>query len=238
MSPSGAPSHQTKDIYVFSTYYHSESFASTLGLWMNSTATKNDLFMCNNDHVSLYDGANYPHSVVAGGGPSGQPLDGTPATSGVFSRASAVVGDGSGNLYMTIAHNEIVRKVDSHGIISTVAGIIGQVGFDNPDGGAATSYGMNYPTGIALDKDGNVYFAGAGGLYAFLNIRKVNAESGIINTVVEYSSSGDRGDGGHFTSATIATVYSLYVFDDKLYFSTSNNHVRLVDFATGKDYCF
>ncbi len=49
--------------------------------------------------------------------------------------------------------NNVVRKVDTSGIITTIAGT-GATGFTG-DGGAATSASLRYPQGVALDSTGN-----------------------------------------------------------------------------------
>ncbi len=50
-----------------------------------------------------------------------------------------------------------MRKINTSGIISTIAGI-GTNGYSG-DGGLATLAQMEMPTGIAIDASGNIYFA-------------------------------------------------------------------------------
>ena len=68
--------------------------------------------------------------------------------------------DVAGNIYIGDSNNNLIRKVTSGGIISTIAGN-GAQGFSG-DGGPATSAALNYPTGVAVDAAGNVYFADNG----------------------------------------------------------------------------
>ena len=108
--------------------------------------------------------------TLAGPGDSG---DGGPATSAqVFAENVAL--DGAGNLYICELTNRI-RKVDTNGIITTVAGT-GQPGYTG-DGGPATSATLQLNQGMTVDTGGNIYFAD--NIYY---IRKVNT-SGINSTI-------------------------------------------------------
>ena len=76
--------------------------------------------------------------------------------------------DSAGNLYIADSGNNRVRKVDTNGTISTVAGN-GEKGFSG-DGGPATSAALAYPYGVTIDNStGNLYI---GDLY---RIRKVES---------------------------------------------------------------
>jgi len=66
--------------------------------------------------------------------------------------------DSAGNLYISDATNNRIRKVTaSAGIISTVAGD-GTAGYSG-DGGAATSAELAGPESVTVDSSGNIYFA-------------------------------------------------------------------------------
>jgi len=118
----------------------------------------------------------------------------------------AVVKDSSGNLYFTDSGNNIVRKISTSGVITTVAGN-GTAGYSG-DGKAATSAALSEPLGLALDSAGNLYIADTNNLV----IRKVNASTGIITTFAGSQSATSSGDGGLATSAQILTPTGL-VFD-------------------------
>lgn len=83
--------------------------------------------------------------------------------------------DASGNVYLADAYNHRVRRIDSSGIITTVAGN-GTQG-DSGDGGPATAASLDMPQGVATDGAGNLFIANADGA-----IRKV-ATNGTITTV-------------------------------------------------------
>ncbi len=120
--------------------------------------------------------------------------DGGPATQAEVDPWDVAV-DGAGSLYIAEARSCRVRKVDSSGTITTVAGT-GTCGFSG-DGGAARDANI-VATGIHLDGAGNLYLVGAG----TCRIRKVSS-SGTITTVVGTGTCGPGGDGGPATSAQL-----------------------------------
>jgi sugar lactone lactonase YvrE len=64
--------------------------------------------------------------------------------------------DASGNLFIADTDNSVIRKVDTNGIISTVAG----GGQNYPgNGGAATNASLYYPSGVAVDASGILFIA-------------------------------------------------------------------------------
>ena len=99
-------------------------------------------------------------STVAGNGSKGFSGDGGAATSASFNFSGAHAGlgvDAAGNLYIPDTANHRVRKVDSTGVITTVAGN-GIPGFSG-DGGPAVNAGLNNPGDVAADSAGNFYIA-------------------------------------------------------------------------------
>jgi len=131
-------------------------------------------------------------STFAGRGSiSGLAADGGPATAAKFNGMAHITTDSSDNLYIPDAH--CIRKVDSAGIISTVAGN-GTAGYSG-DGGPAVSALINQPYSVGFDS-GNLYITELAGQ----RVRKVNS-AGIISTVAGNGTQGFSGDGGEATSA-------------------------------------
>ena len=84
--------------------------------------------------------------------------DGGPATSAALYYPVGVAADGQGNVYIADFHDDRVRMVSPAGTITTFAGTDPRTGtFD--DGGPATSARLSGPTGVAVDRQGNVYIA-------------------------------------------------------------------------------
>ena len=166
-------------------------------------------------------------STVAGNGVPGSGGDGGPATSASLFAPAGVAVDAEGNLYIADPPVGRVRKVDTSGNISTVAGT-GTVGYSG-DGGLASSAQILPPIGLAVDAKGNLYIAESGA--GVPHVRKVDA-SGIITTFAgSGSSAGFAGDGGLAVDAQLNTLAGLAV--DKagnLYIADAGNYrVRKVD---------
>ncbi|MBA3916827.1 MAG: hypothetical protein H0X25_23870, partial [Acidobacteriales bacterium] len=113
--------------------------------------------------------------------------DGIPATQAELNQPYGVAVDSAGNVYVGDTANHRVRKIDSNGIITTVAGT-GVAGFSG-DGGPATLAELDYPQAVAVDTSGNLYIAD------LLNarIRKINV-LGTIRTTAGTGLPGFNGD--------------------------------------------
>ena len=146
-------------------------------------------------------------STIAGTGIAGYSGDGGPATSALIYSVGGIVVDNVGNVYFTQSGNNCIRKIDTNGIISTIAGN-GQtfVGPDSGDGGLATKAILNSPFSLAIDGSGNIYVAEASGN----RIRKINTK-GIISTIAGNGQGGYLGDGGPAIKATLAAPYGVAV---------------------------
>lgn len=86
--------------------------------------------------------------------------DGGDALDAVFSGPRDLEIAADGTIYVADTHNHCVRKIDTSGVVSTVAGVCGEQGFDG-DGGPATEALMNEVYGIELAADGTLYIADA-----------------------------------------------------------------------------
>jgi sugar lactone lactonase YvrE len=141
---------------------------------------------------------------------------------------SAIVFDSAGNLYVAETGNHVVRKVDTNGNLTTIAGT-GTQGFSG-DTGPATSATLDSPQGLALDPANNLYIADTHNH----RIRRLDLTTGLITTIAG-STSGFSGDGAPALSAQLNLPTAL-AFDasGSLYFAdTANHRIRRIDASTG-----
>jgi streptogramin lyase len=96
-------------------------------------------------------------TTIAGNGSPGYSGDGAPAINAKLNSPQAITVDNYGNVYFVDGYNNVIRKVDSNGVIITYAGT-GESGYTG-DGGPATLASIAYPWGLATDSDGNLYIA-------------------------------------------------------------------------------
>ncbi len=130
-----------------------------------------------NDRIRRVSVATGIITTIAGTGTDGDAGDGGAATAAELDGPMGLGFDAAGNLYLADQNNHRIRRIDgATGIITTVAGN-GTIGFSG-DGGAATSAQLRYPTGVAVDGDGNLYIADRENN----RVRQVAAGSGIIAT--------------------------------------------------------
>jgi len=123
----------------------------------------------------------YTISTIGGNGSAGY-VDGT-AVGSQFNLPVATAVDSKGNVYVADSVNHRVRMI-SNGTISTVAGT-GTPGYSG-DGGQATLAELNYPSGVAVDKGGNLYISDMKNQV----IRKVTP-AGVISTYAGNQSLGE-----------------------------------------------
>ena len=134
-----------------------------------------------------------------------------------------------GNVYITDYTNNIVRVVNSSGIINNFAGIPNQTGYTG-DGGLALSAKFKGPSGICNDTFGNIYVSDV-----ISNVvRKINP-SGIISRFAGNVSgiSGYSGDGGNAIDAQLYNPYDVCSdLSGNIYIADTNNYViRVVDLS-------
>ncbi len=166
-------------------------------------------------------------SSVAGGGNGANGLgDGGPATSAYIAEPWSVAVDSAGNIFIADIGNDRIRKVDTNGIISTVAGS-GTTGGYAGDGGLATNAVLNIPYGVAVDAVGDIFIAD----YNNNRVRKVFADTGIIATIAGNGTGGYNGDNIPATGAELNNPMGVAVdkFGNVYIADFRNLRVRKVD---------
>jgi sugar lactone lactonase YvrE len=129
--------------------------------------------------------------------------------------------DTNGNVYVADSANDTIRKVTSAGVVTTLAGLAGNIGSANGTGSAARFY---YPYDVTVDTNGNVYVADSGNN----TIRKMTP-AGVVTTLAGLAGSDGTNNGTgsaarfYFPNgATVDSAGNVYVAD------TGNNTIRKV----------
>lgn len=163
-------------------------------------------------------------STIAGTGNDGYTGDGGPGNVARLNGPNGVDIDTAGNVYIADSDNNVIRRVDPAGVISTVAGT-GLGGYGG-DGGAATKATLQTPTDVAVAPDGTVLVAD----YNNGRIRRFRP-GGHIETVAgtgNYVHGGYFGDGGPATDAEInnPTGIAVSTAGQVLIADTGNHRIR------------
>ena len=119
-------------------------------------------------------------TTLAGSGSAGSANGNGTAAS--FHFPYGVATDAAGNVYVADSENHMIRKIDSDGNVTTLAGS-GSAGSANGDG---TTASFNFPTNVATDAAGNVIVADTGnGLTRKLRMDDDEVEAPEINEANE-----------------------------------------------------
>ncbi len=148
-------------------------------------------------------------TLAGSGSPGSTNATGTAAS---FNYPIGVAVDSSGNVYIADSNNNLIRKISSGGVVTTLAGQAGVTGATNATGTAAS---FNHPSGVAVDSSGNVYVADDGNNL----IRKITT-GGVVTTLAGSGSTGSTNATG--TAASFNQPYGVAV--------DSSGNVYVADF--------
>ena len=165
---------------------------------------------------------NHQLSLYAGTGQAGFSGDRGAATGAQLDWPIGLALDQEGNLYIADSGNNRIRRVDSRGVITTVAGSGNYYG-DTGDGGPALLARLSFPFGVAVSRDGIVLIADTGNN----RLRQVTP-SGRILALAGTGVAGFKGDGRPASEAAFSgpTALSIDASGDLLVADTDNNRVR------------
>ena len=171
--------------------------------------------------------ANGMISTIVGNGTVGYSGDGGPADQAELRLPAGIALDAAGDLYIADNSSNVVRKVNSAGIINTVAGnASAPYGGTFGDGGPATSANIGYVQAVAVDGTGNFYLTDS-----YAHVRRVDS-AGVITTIAGNGQYGNTGDGGPATAAAIGGGEGLLLNGNALYVSTGTS-VWWIDLNAG-----
>jgi hypothetical protein len=158
--------------------------------------------------------------------------DGGAAKDAQFYNPRAVAFSHAGDVFVADALNHRVRRIDSNGIITTIAGNPSQSSTGAPmgafggDNGPATQAQLNQPHGVAVDSHGNVYVADS------LNnrIRRISVTNGVITTIAGSDEKHGQPDGPAATAVLKFPKSMFMTPDDVLYICNSGgNEIIRID---------
>jgi NHL repeat len=161
-----------------------------------------NLIICDrsNNRIRKVDAATGIITTIAGNGNAGFSGDGGPALLASFSNPQNAFADTAGNIYISDAGNQRVRKINAvSGIVTTIAGS-GATGFSG-DGTPALSAAFNFVRWVYADRAGNLFIADQNNN----RVRKVAAASGTITTIAGNGASGYSGDNGAAVNAQLSS---------------------------------
>jgi sugar lactone lactonase YvrE len=163
-------------------------------------------------------------STIAGTGDSDYYGDGGPALEAAFRDPNSLASDQKGNIYIAEAANNRIRKIDTKGIVTTIAGNGEHA--DSGDGGSALKAGIRSMDDIEFSPEGELHILGTN----THKVRKITRDGKIV-TVVGKGYAGFFGDDGPAINAMLKNPAAIS-FDSKgnLYIADmGNNRIRKVD---------
>ena len=162
-------------------------------------------------------------TTVAGIGLWGYTGDGASATQARITEPSSLTFDDKGNLYFTDSANHCVRRVESTGRITTLAGT-GRPGRAN-SGVKAGQAPLRGPQGVAVDEVGTVYISDTGN-HRIVAVRP----DGTLEVVAGTGEPGDGGDGGPAPECQFNQPSGLAIVEGGclLVSDQNNNRIRVV----------
>ena len=163
--------------------------------------------------------------TFAGTGDSSYYGDGGPATKAAFRDPAAITLDKAGNLYVGDAANNLIRKIDTKGTISTIAG--NGKHMDTGDGGPAIEAGLRSIDSLVFNPAGELHIVETNTHH----IRKIKKDGTIVTVAGRAGIQGNYGDGGPATKAMLKQPADI-AFDSKgnMYITDmGNNSIRKVD---------
>ncbi len=143
-------------------------------------------------------------TTFAGSASGGYSGDGGPASSATLAFPTGVTVDASGRVLIADSGNNVIRRVDTSGVISTVAGS-GTAGFGG-DGGPALRAQLNNPSGVVVDGAGDIIIADSSNR----RVRRVG-QNGNISTIAGTGADGLSVDGSPAASAALAAPIGVAV---------------------------
>ena len=186
-----------------------------------------DMYVAMGPIVRKIDAATGNINTIAGTGTTGYSGDGGPATAAQLWGAFDIAADRAGNLFFTDQNTNCVRRIDTRGIITTIAGNGSVTGGYAGDGGPASGAVFDMPWGITTDQNDNIYVCDIWNG----RLRKIDPTTWKIKSVVGCGTTGYGGDGGPATAAFYAPDNVAVDCAGNYYLTGSWDRLRKVTFG-------
>lgn len=156
-------------------------------------------------------------TTLAGAGPASPGYrDGT-GTNALFTTPRSITIDDNGNLYVADYGNNRIRKINPSGVVTTIAG--------KPNGGSndgqGIAAGLGFPTGITIDKQGNLYLTQD----SYRLVRKISP-TGWVSTIAGTGELGSK-DGAGF-QATFSSLGGISIDRNGILYLADGKRVRKI----------
>ncbi len=143
--------------------------------------------------------------------------------------AGRIVFDPAGNLYFADTSNNLIRMIDTDGVVHRLAGQppvdgVPKAGYAG-DGGPASDALLDTPVDLALGDDGTLFFTDVNNHC----VRAIAPDQTIRTVAGQCGQKGFEGDGGPATSAKLKLPFGVAFAGGRLYLAdTGNNVIRTV----------
>lgn len=192
-----------------------------------------------NHKLREYDRETGLAVIVCGSG-AGFGGDGEAARGAMLNQPMSMVIDDEGTQFILDMRNQVIREIDTGGVIRTVAGTPQSAGYSG-DGGSPLQAEFRFPSGSNPPPGGGLALDGEGRLYVSdtLNhaVRRIDFEADTIETFAGTGEAGYGGDGGPASEAMLDNPRDLQLSPDgrTLYVADELNHrVRAIDIESGE----
>lgn len=191
--------------------------ATAAGMWPGGVAVDvaGNIYISSDNRIRKISASTGIITTIAGNGATSLGSDGIAATASPLSSPDGIAIDKAGNIYLAEYGHSRVRKINTSGIIYTVAGT--GVSLTPTLGAIATATPMHAPAGVLVDDPGNIYITD----YTDNGVYEVDVLTGKLVAFAGNGVTGYSGDGGQALLARVlghcnmATDYrgNIYIAD-------------------------